>query len=109
MPSNGSTGVDTSLCGRHRPPRSDLGIAQDRATTAVRGNVDRDEGAAGYTQTERVKLGGRWLYVLHNIAELDPIRRRPASTWSSRAIRIAEDETVNGVVTSIREAPGHDA
>lgn len=40
-------------------------------TTAVRGNVDRDEWAAGYPQTELVKLGGRWFYVLHNLAELD--------------------------------------
>lgn len=39
--------------------------------TAVRGNVDRDEWAAGYPQTELVKLGGRVFYVLHNLAELD--------------------------------------
>ena len=39
--------------------------------TAVRGNIDRDEWAAGYPQTEFVKLGGRFFYVLHNIAELD--------------------------------------
>jgi putative phosphoesterase len=39
--------------------------------TAVRGNVDRDEWAAGYPQTELVKLGGRFFYVLHNLAELD--------------------------------------
>jgi putative phosphoesterase len=39
--------------------------------TAVRGNVDRGEWAAGYPQTEFVKLGGRFFYVLHNLAELD--------------------------------------
>jgi putative phosphoesterase len=39
--------------------------------TAVRGNVDRDDWAAGYPQTEFVKLGGRFFYVLHNLAELD--------------------------------------
>jgi putative phosphoesterase len=39
--------------------------------TAVRGNIDRDEWAAGYAQTELVKLGGRFFYVLHNLAELD--------------------------------------
>ena len=39
--------------------------------TAVRGNVDRDEWAAGYAQTELVKLGGHFFYVLHNVAELD--------------------------------------
>ncbi len=39
--------------------------------TAVRGNIDRDEWAAGYLQTELVKLGGRFFYVLHNLAQLD--------------------------------------
>lgn len=39
--------------------------------TAVRGNIDRDEWAAGYPQSELVKLGGRFFYVLHNVAELD--------------------------------------
>ena len=39
--------------------------------TAVRGNIDRDEWAAGYPQTELVKLAGRFFYVLHNLAELD--------------------------------------
>ena len=39
--------------------------------TAVRGNIDRDEWAAGYPQTELVELAGRFFYVLHNLAELD--------------------------------------
>jgi len=39
--------------------------------TAVRGNIDRDAWAAGYPQTELVKLAGRFFYVLHNRAELD--------------------------------------
>lgn len=39
--------------------------------TAVRGNVDRDAWARGYPHTELVKLGGRFFYVLHNVAELD--------------------------------------
>lgn len=39
--------------------------------TAVRGNVDSGEWAAAYPQTELVKLGGRFFYVLHNLAELD--------------------------------------
>jgi putative phosphoesterase len=39
--------------------------------TAVRGNIDRDEWAAGYPPTALVKLGGRFFYVLHNRAELD--------------------------------------
>lgn len=40
-------------------------------TTAVRGNIDRDEWAAGYPLTARVTLGGRSFHVLHNLAELD--------------------------------------
>lgn len=39
--------------------------------TAVRGNIDRDDWAAGHPHTELVKLGGRFFYVLHNLAQLD--------------------------------------
>jgi putative phosphoesterase len=39
--------------------------------TAVKGNIDRGEWAVGYPHTEFVKLGGRVIYVLHNLAELD--------------------------------------
>jgi putative phosphoesterase len=39
--------------------------------TAVRGNVDSGEWAAAFPRTELVKLGGRFFYVLHNLAELD--------------------------------------
>jgi putative phosphoesterase len=39
--------------------------------TAVRGNIDSGQWAAGYPHTEFVKLGGRFFYVLHNLAELD--------------------------------------
>lgn len=67
--------------------------------TAVRGNVDRDEWAAGYPHTKLVKLGGRFLYVLHNLAELD---LEPAAagidvvvSGHSHQPRI---ETVDGVV-----------
>jgi uncharacterized protein len=39
--------------------------------TAVRGNIDRDDWAAAYPETDLVKLGGRFFYVLHNLAQLD--------------------------------------
>lgn len=39
-------------------------------TTAVRGNVDRGEWAAAYPATALVKLGGRSIFVLHNLKEL---------------------------------------
>ena len=67
-------------------------------TTAVRGNVDRDEWAAGYPQTELVKLGGRWFYVLHNLAELDldPAAAGIDVVVSGHSHR-PKIETVNGV------------
>jgi putative phosphoesterase len=46
-------------------------LRQIAPTTAVRGNVDKGEWAAGYPPTELLQLGGRSFYVLHNLAELD--------------------------------------
>jgi hypothetical protein len=40
-------------------------------TTVIRGNVDKGAWAADYPDTEMVRLGGRWIYVLHNLDELD--------------------------------------
>jgi putative phosphoesterase len=39
--------------------------------TAIKGNIDRGEWAAAYPQTVRLMLGGRLIYVLHNLKELD--------------------------------------
>jgi uncharacterized protein len=67
--------------------------------TAVRGNIDRDEWAAGYPQTELVKLGGRFFYVLHNLAQLDldPIAAGIAVVVSGHSHQ-PKIETVDGVV-----------
>jgi putative phosphoesterase len=67
--------------------------------TAVRGNIDRDEWAAGYPQTELVKLGGRIFYVLHNLAELDldPIAAGIDVVVSGHSHQ-PKIETVGGVV-----------
>ena len=67
--------------------------------TAVRGNVDRDEWAAGYPQTELVKLGGRFFYVLHNRAELDldPVAAGIDVVVSGHSHQ-PKIETVDGVV-----------
>jgi putative phosphoesterase len=39
--------------------------------TAIRGNIDRGEWAAEHRDTAHVKIGGRSIYVLHNLHELD--------------------------------------
>lgn len=38
---------------------------------AVAGNVDRAGEVAGLPATQAVEAGGRWLYVLHDLAQLD--------------------------------------
>jgi putative phosphoesterase len=38
--------------------------------TAIRGNIDRGKWAAEYPDTALVKLGGRSIYVVHNLKEL---------------------------------------
>ncbi len=39
--------------------------------TAVRGNNDRGEWAKALGESEAVEVAGRWLYVLHDLHELD--------------------------------------
>ena len=39
--------------------------------TAIRGNVDRGDWAANLPHTEVLQCGGVFIYVLHNLAELD--------------------------------------
>ena len=67
--------------------------------TAVRGNIDKDEWAAAYPQTEFVKLGGKVFYVLHNLAELDldPAAAGIDVVVSGHSHR-PKIETVDGVV-----------
>jgi putative phosphoesterase len=38
---------------------------------AVRGNVDKGEWAAELLQTETIQVGEQWLYILHDLNELD--------------------------------------
>ena len=47
------------------------GLRRIAPVTAIRGNIDRGEWAAGYPHTEFVRLGGRFFHVLHNLEELD--------------------------------------
>jgi uncharacterized protein len=50
------------------------GLRRIAPTTAIRGNIDTGEWAMDYPDTKLVALGGRALYVLHNLnkIELDP-------------------------------------
>jgi putative phosphoesterase len=67
--------------------------------TAVRGNVDRGDWAAGYPHTELVKLGGRFIHVLHNLEELDldPVAAGIDVVVSGHSHR-PKIETVGGVL-----------
>ena len=46
-------------------------LARIAPVTAIRGNVDRGDWAAGLPSTEVLDAGGTYLYVVHDIAELD--------------------------------------
>jgi len=46
------------------------GLRRIAPTTAIRGNIDAGEWAKHYPDTELIVLGGRALYVLHNLKEL---------------------------------------
>src|SRR4051794_21667431 len=55
-------------------PKVIEGLRRIAPTTAIKGNIDIGEWAMDYPDTELVALGGRTLYVLHNLKEikLDP-------------------------------------
>jgi len=46
-------------------------LAAIAPVTAIRGNNDRDAWARALPETEAVEVGGVWLYVLHDMHELD--------------------------------------
>lgn len=52
-------------------PEVIAGLATIAPVTAIRGNVDTGAWAAGYPATARVTLGGRTIFVLHDLKELD--------------------------------------
>ncbi len=47
------------------------GLRELAPTTAIRGNIDTAPWAESYPHTEWLTLGGRTIYVLHNLNELD--------------------------------------
>ena len=75
------------------------GLRRIAPTTAVRGNVDAGEWAKDYPDTELVILGGRALYVLHNLKEikLDPAASAFDVIISGHSHR-PKIETKNGVL-----------
>jgi putative phosphoesterase len=52
-------------------PEVIAGLRELASTTAIRGNVDRGKWADDHPHTEWLTLGGRTIYVLHNLNELD--------------------------------------
>src|SRR6185312_5276986 len=52
-------------------PEVIAGLRELAPTTAIRGNVDRGQWANDHPHTDWLTLGGRTIYVLHNLNELD--------------------------------------
>ena len=52
-------------------PRVLEGLARLAPVTAIRGNVDRGAWASSLPDTEVLQAGDAFIYVLHNVAELD--------------------------------------
>jgi putative phosphoesterase len=75
------------------------GLQRIAPITAVRGNIDAGEWAKNYPDTELVVLGGRTLYVLHNLNEikLDPAASGFDVVISGHSHR-PKIETKNGVL-----------
>src|SRR5437870_3221662 len=75
------------------------GLRRIAPTTAIRGNIDAGVWAKDYPDTELVVLGGRTLYVLHNVEELklDPAASRIDVIISGHSHR-PKIETKNGVL-----------
>jgi uncharacterized protein len=47
------------------------GLSRIAPVTAIRGNVDRGDWASDLPQSEVLECGGAFIYVVHNLAELD--------------------------------------
>ena len=67
--------------------------------TAIRGNVDIDDWAVAYPETEVVRLAGKAIYVLHDLKalEIDPIARGIDVVVSGHS-HVPKIETADGVL-----------
>jgi putative phosphoesterase len=67
--------------------------------TAIRGNVDIDDWAAAYPETEVVRLAGKTIYVLHDLKtlQIDPIARGIDVVVSGHS-HVPKIDTADGVL-----------
>ena len=67
--------------------------------TAIRGNVDTGSWAAEYADTELVRIGGKAIYVLHDLKALriDPVAQGVDMVVSGHT-HVPKIDTVNGVL-----------
>jgi uncharacterized protein len=80
-------------------PEVIAGLSELAPTTAIKGNIDKGHWAEDYPHTEWLTLGGRTLYVLHNLneLELDPAAAGIDVVVSGHSHR-PRIETVDGVL-----------
>jgi putative phosphoesterase len=76
-----------------------VGLRRIAPVIAIRGNVDTDHWAERYPDTKMVRLGGRSIYVLHDIHELrlDPVSCGVDVVISGHSHR-PRIETIRGVL-----------
>ncbi len=67
--------------------------------TAIRGNVDHEEWACRYPETQILELGQARLYIIHDLNELevDPLAQRFAAVVSGHS-HVPKNEVRNGVL-----------
>jgi uncharacterized protein len=75
------------------------GLRRIAPVTAIKGNVDTGDWAARYPDTQLVRLGGRSIYVLHDLKELslDPVSSGVDIVVSGHSHR-QRIETIKGVL-----------
>jgi uncharacterized protein len=80
-------------------PEVITGLRRIAPVTAIRGNVDTGEWAEDYPDTQMVSLGGRTIYVLHDLKQLqlDPVSCGVDVVVSGHS-HVPRVETVNGVL-----------
>jgi uncharacterized protein len=80
-------------------PEVIAGLRRIAPVTAIKGNVDTRDWAEQYPDTDLVRLGGRSIYVLHDLKELqlDPVLRGLDVVVSGHSHR-PRVETINGVL-----------